>query len=62
MLTDSAPKKYPAIEEKRTLTESLTLVISAKFFKNEIFSECVWITYLSLFKPQIYSYSISFTI
>jgi hypothetical protein len=29
--TVSAPNKYPAIEEKTTLTDNRTLVISAKF-------------------------------
>jgi len=49
MFTDSAPKKYPAMDENKTLTDNLTLVISAKFLMNDIFSEYVWITYFSLF-------------
>lgn len=40
----STPRKYPAMEEKSTLTDNLTFVISAKFLKNETFSGFVLVT------------------
>lgn len=40
----SAPNRYPATEEKTTLTDNLTLVISTKFLMKDCGTDVDWVT------------------
>lgn len=41
---ESAPNKYPATDEKTTLTESRSLVISVKFLRRDCVTDCDCVT------------------
>ena len=57
----SAPSKYPATEEKTTLTDNRILVISVKFLRREVVEETdpVVVKFMNLKKPRLVSLMIA---